>query len=71
MLECLQHRHYLATHRGHSAAWQRTHITALIMYTLKQYGDRESPADPLERVRRQMGLRHDDPPPFPQYRRDD
>ncbi|KAH9330607.1 hypothetical protein KI387_002715, partial [Taxus chinensis] len=26
---------------------------------------------PLERVRRQMGLRQDEPPPFPQYRRDD
>ncbi|KAH9306887.1 hypothetical protein KI387_011291, partial [Taxus chinensis] len=26
---------------------------------------------PLERVRRQMGLRQDEPPPFPQYRRED
>ncbi|KAH9301381.1 hypothetical protein KI387_012964, partial [Taxus chinensis] len=26
---------------------------------------------PLERVRRQMGLRQDEPPPFPQYKRDD
>ncbi|KAH9322850.1 hypothetical protein KI387_017489, partial [Taxus chinensis] len=26
---------------------------------------------PLERVRRQMGLRQDEPPHFPQYQRDD
>ncbi|KAH9307024.1 hypothetical protein KI387_011428, partial [Taxus chinensis] len=26
---------------------------------------------PLERVRRQMGLQQDEPPPFPQYQRDD
>ncbi|KAH9304055.1 hypothetical protein KI387_008459, partial [Taxus chinensis] len=26
---------------------------------------------PLERVRRQMGLPQDEPPHFPQYRRDD
>ncbi|KAH9319876.1 hypothetical protein KI387_021645, partial [Taxus chinensis] len=25
---------------------------------------------PLERVRRKMGLRQDEPSPFPQYRRD-
>ncbi|KAH9303135.1 hypothetical protein KI387_014718, partial [Taxus chinensis] len=60
-------------YRGHQPGRGARVQLRLIQYTFWIAGRRPGEYEriPLERVRRQMGLRQDEPPPFPQYRRDD